>query len=64
MADASSSFSVINDVIMTSLLLLKNIYELANFFDLSPTLLFKYFSLYVRFEGNFNSANKFSNMTS
>ena len=33
MADASSSFLVINDVIMTSLLLLKIIYELANFFD-------------------------------
>ena len=33
MADASCSFSVINDVIMTSLLLLKIIYVLANFLD-------------------------------
>ena len=64
MADPSSSFLVINDVIMTSLLLLKIIYELANFFDLSPTLLFKYFPFYVYFEENLDSANKFNNMTS
>ena len=34
---------VINDVIMTSLLLLKIINVLANFLILSDTLLFKYF---------------------
>ena len=33
MEDASSSFLEINDVIMTSLLLLKIIYVLANFLD-------------------------------
>ena len=36
---------VINDVIMTSLLLLKIINVLANFLILSDTLLFKYFLL-------------------
>ena len=35
MADASSSFSVINNVIVKSLLLLKVIYMLANFLTLS-----------------------------
>ena len=49
---------------MTSLLLLKIIYELANFFDFIPTLLFKYFPRYVYFEENLDSANKFNNMTS
>ena len=39
MADASSSFLVINNVIGTSLLLLKVIYMLANFLTLSNTLL-------------------------
>ena len=33
MADASSSFLVINDVIMTSLLFLKTIYVFANFLN-------------------------------
>lgn len=36
---------IINDVIMTSLLLLNIIYVLANFFVLSDTSLFEYFSL-------------------
>ena len=39
MADASNSFLVINNVIGTSLLLLKVIYMLANFLTLSNTLL-------------------------
>ena len=49
MADASSSFSVINDVIITSLLLLKLNYTLyvSRLLDLSNNLLFKYFSLNV-----------------
>ena len=50
MADASCFFFVINDVIMTSLLLLRIIYVLANFLMLSETLLFKYVSLYVFLE--------------
>ena len=45
--DGSSSFLVISDVIMTSLLLLKVIYMLANFSILSNTLLHKYFSFNV-----------------
>ena len=49
---------------MESLLLLKIIYVLANFLILSDTLLFKYFSLYVFFGGNLDSADKFNNMTS
>ena len=44
------SFLVITDVIMTSLLLLKIIYVLANFRWLYQTLLFYYFSFYVYFE--------------
>ena len=58
----SVSFCV-NDVIMTSLLLLNIIYMLGNFLILSNTLLFKYFSLYVYVKGNLDLANKFSNMT-
>ena len=40
MADASTSLLVINDIIMTSLLLLKIIYVLANFLDFirDPTI--------------------------
>ena len=46
MADAFSPFSVIDDAIMTSLLLLKVIYYmLANLLILSNTLVFRYFSL-------------------
>lgn len=47
---------------MESQLLLKNIYVLANLLILSDTLLFKYFSLYVFFGGNLDSADKFNNM--
>ena len=64
MADASSSFSVINNVIVTSLLLLKVIYMLANFLILSNTALSRYFSFNVYFEGHLNSANKFDNLAS
>jgi len=45
-------FLVINDVIMASLLLLEVIYLLPNFLILINTLLLKYFSLNVFFEGN------------
>ena len=62
--DASSSFSAINNVIVTSLLLLKVIYMLANFLILSNTLLSRYFSFNVYFEGNLDSANKFDNLAS
>ena len=64
MADASSSFSVINNVIVTSLLLLKVIYTLSNLLMLSNTLLSRYFLFNVYFEGNLNSANKFDNLAS
>ena len=47
---------------MTSLLLLKIIYVLANF--VSDTLILKYFSPYVYFEGKLDFVNKFNNMTS
>ena len=58
-------FLLIIDVIMTSLILLNIIYVLANFLILSDTLLFKYFSLCVYFEGNLVSVNNFNNyMTS
>ena len=56
-------FLVINGVIMTSLLLLKIILMLAIFLISSNTFLSKYFSLYVYFERNLDSANKFNNMT-
>ena len=48
---------------MTSLLLLKIIYVLANFLDFIwvLTLAFSRFSVYVYFEGNLDSANKFNN---
>ena len=64
MVDASSSFLVINNVIVTSLLLLKVIYMLANFLILSNTLLSRYFSFNFCFEGNLDSANKFDNLAS
>ena len=64
MADAFSSFSVINNVIVTSLLLLKVNYMLANFLILSNTLLSRYFSFNVYFEGNLDSASKFDNLAS
>ena len=64
MADASSSLLVINNVIVTSLLLLKVIYTLSNLLMLSNTLLSRYFSFNVYFEGNLNSANKFDNLAS
>ena len=49
---------------MTSLLLLKIIYVLANFLILSDTLLFKYFLLYVYFkETDLDFANNLNNMT-
>ena len=45
MADGSSSFLVINDVIMTSpLLFYKDLYMLANFLILSDTILFSILS--------------------
>ena len=47
---------VINDVTMTSLLLLKIIDVLPNFLILSDTLLFKYFLLYGFFQGNLDLA--------
>ena len=47
---------VINDVTMTSLLLLKIINVLPNFLILSDTLLLKYFLLYGFFEGNLDFA--------
>ena len=46
MTDGSSSFLVINDVIMTSVLWLKIVYVLAN---LSDNLFHKYFSFYGYF---------------
>ena len=49
---------------MTSLLLLKVIYMLANFLILFNPLLFKYLSLNVYLEGNLDSADKFNNVTS
>ena len=48
---------------MTSLLLLKIIYVLANFLILSDTLLFKYFLLYVYLKENLDFANNLNNMT-
>ena len=57
-------FLVVNDDIMTSLLLLKVIYMLANFLILFNPLLFKYLSLNVFLEGNVDSADKFNNVTS
>ena len=63
MVDPSSSFFINNDVIMTSLILLNIIYVLANFLILSDTLLFKYFFLYVFFEGNLVSVDNFNNFT-
>ena len=49
MADASSSFLVINNVIVKSLLFLKVICMVANFLILSNTLLYRYFSLMCTF---------------
>ena len=42
---------IVNDVIMTPLLLLKIINVLANFMILSDSLLFRYFLLYGYFKG-------------
>ena len=56
-------FLEINDFMMTSLLLLKIIYVLADFLILSDTLLFKYFLLYVYVKENLDFANNLSNMT-
>ena len=49
---------------MTSLLLLKTIYVLANFLTPYSTLLFTYFALNVYFEGNLDFTNKFNNIAS
>ena len=59
-------FKVINDVIITSLLLLKIIYVLANFLDFIWVLTWSFyrFNVYFYFEGNLDSTNKFNNMTS
>ena len=64
MADTSSSLLVLNNVIVTSLLLLKVIYMLANFLILWNTLLSRCFLFNVYFEGNLDSANKFDNLAS
>lgn len=56
--------SIINDVIMKLLLMLKVINVLANFLILSESLLLEWFSLYGYFEGNLDPNNKFNNMTS
>ena len=63
MADASTSLLVINDVIMTSLLLLNIIYVLANFLDFirNPTI-FRFIAT-LR-EKWIPVVNKFNNMTS
>ena len=53
-------FLVINDVIMSSLLLLK----IVCVSQLLDTLLFKCFSFFVYFEGNLHSDYKFNDMTS
>ena len=60
----SVRFLAINDVIMTSLLLLKSIYVLANFLTPYSTILFTYFALSVNFEGNLDFTNKFNNIAS
>ena len=54
---------ITNDFVMTSLLLLK-IIVLVYFLILLQTPFFNYISLYGHFEGNFDFAVKFSNMTS
>lgn len=56
--------SIINDVIMKLLMMLKVINVLANFLILSESLLLEWFSLYGYFEGNLDPNNKFNNMTS
>ena len=48
---------------MTSLLVLKVLYVLANLLILSDTLLFTYCSLYVYFEGDLDFANNFTYIT-
>ena len=55
--------SIINDVIMKLLLMLKIMNVLANFLILSESLLLEWFSLYGYFEGNLDPNNKFNNMT-
>ena len=49
---------------MTSLLLLKTIYVLANFLTPYSTLLLTYFVLNVYFEGNLDFTNKLNNIAS
>ena len=63
MADASTSLLVINEVIMTSLLLLNIIYVLANFLDFiwDPTI-FRFIA--TLWEKWIPVVNKFNNMTS
>ena len=63
MADASTSLLVINEVIMTSLLLLNIIYVLANFLDFirDPTI-FPFIA--TSREKWIPVVNKFNNMTS
>ena len=51
---------IINDVIVTTILLLNIIYMLTNFLILFDRILFNFFSIYVYFDGNFD----FDNMTS
>ena len=62
MADGSSFFLLTNNVIMTSTLSLKIIFVLANFLDFirDLTINFKHSSLFVYFEGNLDSINKFN----
>ena len=62
MADASTSLLVINDVIMTSLLLLNIIYVLTNFLDFIRDLTI--FRFIATLRGKWiPAANKFNNMT-
>ena len=51
---------ITNDVIVMTLLLFNIIYMLTNFLILFDRILFKYFSIYDYFDGNFD----FDNMTS
>ena len=53
-------FMIINNVIVTTLLLLNIIYMLKNFLILFDRILFIFFSIYDYFDGNFG----FDNMTS
>lgn len=69
MVDPSSSFFInnwrhhdITDIVKYYLCVIIIIIY-ANFLILSDTLLFKYFFLYVFFEGNLVSVNNFNNFT-